>query len=265
MMAEPVPPPVKPSRRSSFRQVVLSSVLGTTAVFLVATVSAPIFAQVVVAPPRARGFGTAAAGYHPPSDPRPLCLMAAAALGLGICASATASLFGRWKVALIVLPLLVVTAGVGLHKPGVARPAAAVVALALFCTYLYLLSLPIDAIAARSSRVRIRNLLWLGFSGWLLYYLGIMGWFWVVYELLHSVGGHLTQLGDPVLAPLPDDSYSIPLRSAVAVARFLAAMAFYHLLCSAYLLNQLALVAEAGRERIPWRRFWWPFARVARR
>jgi len=111
---------------------------------------------------------------------------------------------------------------------------------------------------------RLRNFVWLCISmGFVAYYLIIMAYFVSLDVLLHLVF-HAAGAGR-FLRILPDPFHhaGVPLANVIYTSCLAAGMGFYHFMCSAWGVNQLDYIVDAGKEPIRHRKFWWPFRQDA--
>ncbi len=111
---------------------------------------------------------------------------------------------------------------------------------------------------------RLRNLVWLCISmGFVAYYLLIMAYFVSLDALLHLLSRAAG--ADPSWRMLPDffPYTEDPPANVLYTTLLVTGMGFYHFVCSAWGVNQLDYIVDAGKAPIRHREFWWPFAQDA--
>jgi hypothetical protein len=111
---------------------------------------------------------------------------------------------------------------------------------------------------------RLCNFVWLCISmGFVAYYLIIIAYFVSLEALLDLVfhaAGAARFLG---YIPDPFSHAEVPLTNILYTTLLATGMGFYHFMCSAWGVNQLDYIVDAGKEPIRHREFWWPFRQDA--
>jgi hypothetical protein len=182
-------------------------------------------------------------------------------------------LFRRWQPGAIASGAVMLVVVLGLAVPSLLPYAAFGCALSLYVGQIVVAMIPVARLEKLGVRgilrhFRVKNLLWLVLSmGFVFYYLLAMGYFvamdWLVEVLVAMAGGerYLPYFVDPthhrVLEQFP---WAIVLYSSVLGSM----LALYHVMCSAYGMNQLDYLVDRGKEPIVQRKFWWPFRRGER-
>ena len=174
---------------------------------------------------------------------------------------------GRWRQGVAFAGTLLAIVAFGLLVPSLWPYAAMAAVVTTYLGHVAAVVIPLRRVEEGNAHrrafwrhFRLRNFVWLFTCVvFVAYYLLIMAYFvfldWLLSFLTRAAGAA------PSWRVLPDFFLhpEQPLANVFYVALLATGMGFYHFMCSAWGVNQLDYIVDAGKEPIRHRELWWPF------
>jgi hypothetical protein len=178
---------------------------------------------------------------------------------------------GKWRWGAGLAGTLLGIVALGLFVPSLWPYAAIAAALTTYVGQVTAATIPLRRVEEGNAHrrvfwrhFRLCNFVWLCISmGFVAYYLIIIAYFVSLEALLDLVfhaAGAARFLG---YIPDPFSHAEVPLTNILYTTLLATGMGFYHFMCSAWGVNQLDYIVDAGKEPIRHREFWWPFRQDA--